>query len=44
MLFTAGPVSAQEGLRSGMVNHVVPLDELHPFTMELAHRIAKNDP
>jgi enoyl-CoA hydratase/carnithine racemase len=44
MLFTAGPVSAQEALRSGMVNHVVPLDELHSFTMELAQRIAKNDP
>jgi enoyl-CoA hydratase len=44
MLFTAGPVSAQEALRSGMVNHVVPLDELYPFTMELAQRIAKNDP
>jgi enoyl-CoA hydratase len=44
MLFTAGPVSAQEALRSGMVNHVVPLDELRSFTMELAHRIAKNDP
>jgi enoyl-CoA hydratase len=44
MLFTADPVSAQEALRSGMVNHVVPLDELHSFTLELARRIARNDP
>jgi enoyl-CoA hydratase len=33
MLFTAGSVSAEEALRSGMVNHVVPLDELRAFTM-----------
>jgi len=26
------------------VNHVVPLDELRPFTMRLAHRIAQADP
>jgi enoyl-CoA hydratase/carnithine racemase len=44
MLFTAGPVSAAEARRSGMVNHVVPLDELRPFTMRLAHRIAQTDP
>jgi enoyl-CoA hydratase len=44
MLFTAGPVTAEEARQSGMVNHVVPLAELHPFTMELAHTIARNDP
>jgi enoyl-CoA hydratase len=44
MLFTAGPVTAEEARQSGMVNHVVPLDELRPFTMALAHRIAKGDP
>jgi enoyl-CoA hydratase len=44
MLFTAGSVSAQEALRTGMVNHVVPVDELRDFTIELAQRIAKTDP
>jgi enoyl-CoA hydratase len=44
MLFTAGSISAQEALATGMVNHVVPLDELVSFTMALAHRIAKTDP
>jgi enoyl-CoA hydratase len=44
MLFTAGAVSAQEALQTGMVNHVVPLDDLRDFTMELAQRIAQTDP
>ena len=44
MLFTADPVSAQEARRSGMVNHVVPLEELQSFTMELARKIAQKDP
>jgi enoyl-CoA hydratase/carnithine racemase len=44
MLFTAEPVSAEDAWRSGMVNHVVPLAELHPFTMELARTIAEKDP
>jgi enoyl-CoA hydratase/carnithine racemase len=29
-------VSAQEALRTGMVNHVVPLEELREFTLRLA--------
>jgi enoyl-CoA hydratase len=44
MLFTARAVSAQEALQTGMVNHVVPLEELSDFTMDLAQRIAKTDP
>ena len=44
MLFTAGSVTAEEALRLGMVNHVVPLDELRAFTMDLAHRVAQTDP
>jgi enoyl-CoA hydratase len=44
MLFTAGSVTAEEALRSGMVNHVVPLDELRSFTLALAHRVAQTDP
>jgi len=44
MLFTACSVSADEALRSGMVNHVVPLEQLRTFTLELAHRVAQTDP
>jgi enoyl-CoA hydratase len=44
MLFTASSVTAEEALRSGMVNHVVPLAELVSFTMTLAHRVAQTDP
>jgi enoyl-CoA hydratase len=44
MLFTAEPIGAQEALRLGMVNHVVPRDELESFTLELAQRIARQDP
>jgi enoyl-CoA hydratase len=43
LLFTSGYLSAEEAHQVGMVNHVVPLDELMPATMELAHRIAKQD-
>jgi enoyl-CoA hydratase len=44
LLFTAQPVSAQDAHRLGMVNHVVPLEELEKKTLELAHRIAQMDP
>ena len=44
MLFTQDSVSAQEALRTGMVNHVVPLEELREFTLRLAQRIALTDP
>jgi enoyl-CoA hydratase len=44
MLFTQDSVSAQEALRTGMVNHVVPLEELREFTLRLAQRIARTDP
>jgi len=41
MLFTSDAVTAQDAFRLGMVNHVVTRDELHPFTLELAVRIAQ---
>lgn len=41
MLFTSDAVSAVDAYRLGMVNHVVPNDELSDFTMALAHRIAE---
>lgn len=40
MLFTGEPVTAQEAYNLGMLNHVVPTDELGDFTMALANKIA----
>jgi len=41
MLFTADWLTAQDAHRLGMVNHVVPLDTLGDFTLDLANRIAQ---
>lgn len=41
MLFTSDVVSAEEALRLGMVNHVVPRAELTHFTMNMAAKIAE---
>lgn len=41
MLFTGQPLSAQDALRLGMVNHVVPDNELSDFTIDLATQIAR---
>jgi enoyl-CoA hydratase len=41
MLFTGDWVTAADAKALGMVNHVVPLAELRPFTMALATRIAQ---
>lgn len=41
MLFTSDFLTAAEVHRLGMVNHVVPLDELESFTLRLATRIAE---
>jgi len=43
MLFTAQSVTAEEARQLGMVNHVVPREELEKKTMELAQRIAQMD-
>ena len=43
-LFTASTFTAAEAERFGMVNHVVPLDDLVDKTMELAHQIAQMHP
>lgn len=40
LLFTGGRMTAAEALSCGMVNHVVPSDELTSFTNNLAARIA----
>ena len=43
LLFTGDAITAQQAEQLGMVNKVVPLDELVPATMALAQRIARND-
>jgi enoyl-CoA hydratase/carnithine racemase len=45
LLFTGEDrIDATEALRIGLVNRVVPRDELDAATLELAQEIAKNDP
>jgi enoyl-CoA hydratase len=45
LLFTGQDrIDAQEALRIGLVNRVVPAAELDDATLELAEEIAKNDP
>jgi enoyl-CoA hydratase len=41
MLFTGRPIAAEELLQRGMVNQVVPLNDLENATLELATHIAK---
>jgi enoyl-CoA hydratase len=43
LLFTGDAITAQQAEQLGMVNKVVPLDELVPTTLALAQRIAKQD-
>ena len=41
LLFTGDWVTAEDARTLGMVNHVVPADDLRDFTMTMARRIAK---
>ena len=43
MSFTGNFLDAEEALRLGLVNHVVPHEELLPFTRSLAADISSND-
>ncbi len=43
LLFTGGSITAREAEGIGMVNRVVPLEDLLPATHELAGRIAQHD-
>nr|XP_004662431.1 enoyl-CoA hydratase domain-containing protein 3, mitochondrial [Jaculus jaculus] len=40
MLFTGEPISAQEALRHGLINRVVPGEQLEAETMRIARKIA----
>lgn len=44
LLWTGDFISAQEALRIGLVNHVVPADELEKAIMEMALKIADSPP
>lgn len=44
MLFTARPIAAERALRVGMINHVVPPEDLERFTYELAGHLAETSP
>jgi enoyl-CoA hydratase len=44
LLFTASSITAAEARECGMVNEVVPLDELQSRTMEIAAKVASMDP
>ena len=44
MAFTAKPIAAERAERLGMINYVVPADDLERFTVALADDIAANAP
>jgi methylmalonyl-CoA decarboxylase len=44
MAFTAKPIGAERAERLGMINYVVPAEELEPFTFGLAGTICDNAP
>jgi len=44
MVYTARPISAERAERVGLINHLVPADEIEAFTLDLARTIAGNAP
>jgi len=44
MFFTAKSVAAERALQLGILNHLIPTDELEQFTYNMAHQIAENSP
>lgn len=42
MFFTAAPISANDALNVGILNHLVPAAELETFTYEIAAKIVQN--
>lgn len=44
MIMTANMITAEEALQFGLVNYVVPLEELIDFTKKIAAKIMRNSP
>lgn len=44
MFFTAQPIDAARALQLGILNHLVPAEELEDFTGQMARQIAGNSP
>jgi len=44
MFYTAEPITADRALQVGILNHLVPVEELEGFTYAMASRIAENAP
>jgi methylmalonyl-CoA decarboxylase len=44
MFFTAEPISAEKALSLGILNHIVPQEELEEFTLKIAKKIIANSP
>lgn len=44
MFFTANPFNAEKALKLGLLNYIVPVDELESFTYSFAKEILKNSP
>jgi methylmalonyl-CoA decarboxylase len=44
MFYTAEPITAERSLQVGILNHLVPVDDLECFTYAMAHRIVENAP
>ena len=44
MFATADPIPAERALRGGLLNHLVPAEDLETFTYAMARRIAENAP
>jgi methylmalonyl-CoA decarboxylase len=44
MVFTGKPIAAERAERLGIINHLVPAEEIESFTLELARTIAGNAP
>ena len=44
MFFTAEPIPAEKALSIGILNHIVPAEELETFTLNMAKKIIINSP
>lgn len=44
MFFTAKPIAASRALQVGILNHLVPSEDLESFTYDMARQIAENSP